>query len=94
MSLSQKAQAPKGPKPRHTLRRRSSDAAPPATPRQPVEERSARERDQLDLLARMRRADAKLSQAIVTVFTCDDGRVLVAFGKLVRFVATHARGAR
>lgn len=55
--------------------------------------RTARERDQLDLIAAMRASDTKLREAIVTAFSHDNGRVLVAFGELLRWVAP-ARGRR
>jgi hypothetical protein len=95
MSPSQKAHAPKRAKPTPPPRRLSSDAAPPTNP-PPLDEatRSERERDQLDLIAHGRKSDAKLAESIVTAFSCSDGRVLVAFGELLSFVASHARGRR
>lgn len=57
--------------------------------------RTPHERDQLDLIAAMRGADARLCEAIVTVFSHSNGRVLVAFGELLSFVAMHStRGKR
>ena len=58
-------------------------------------ERTARERDQLDLIATMRASDAKLRKAIVTAFSHDDGRALVAFGEVLstaprKMVTTYA----
>jgi len=95
MSPLQKAHAPKRAKPTPSPRRLSSDAAPPTHP-PPLDAaaRSARERDQLDLIAHGRESNAKLANAIVTAFACSDGRVLVAFGELLSFVASHARGRR
>jgi hypothetical protein len=55
--------------------------------------RTARERDQLDLITQMLASDAKLRQAIVTAFSHGNGRVLVAFGELLSWVA-QGRGQR
>ena len=54
-----------------------------------------REREQRERIAEMLASEAKLSEALVTAFTRSDGRGLVAFGVLLRFVArTQARKAR
>lgn len=55
--------------------------------------RTARERDQLDLIAAMRVSNAKLREAIVTAFSHSDGRALAAFGEVLNWVA-QARGRR
>jgi hypothetical protein len=55
---------------------------------------SARERDQLDLIAHMRASNAKLCEAIVTAFSQGHGKVLAAFGTILEFVATQTHADR
>ena len=50
--------------------------------------RTAREIDQLDLLAGKRTAEAKLRRALIIALGNADGRVLVAFGELLEWVAS------
>ena len=54
--------------------------------------RSARERDQLELIAHMRASNAKVREAVVKAFGCADGRALTAFGTLLGYVATPRKG--
>lgn len=50
---------------------------------------SARERDQLDLIAHMRASNTKLREAIVIAFSQGNGKVLTAFGTILEFVASQ-----
>lgn len=57
--------------------------------------RSAREIDQLDLIDHMRATEARLCDALATVFTVTDARALAAFGEVLGFVArTQGRRRR
>lgn len=57
--------------------------------------RSAREHDQLELIAYMRATEARLSEALTTAFTVSNGQALAAFGEVLAFVArVQARGRR
>lgn len=51
-----------------------------------------RERDLKDMLAQLRRTDARVAEAIVTVLRRADPRTLVAFGVVLEFVAKRLRG--
>ncbi|HWU90543.1 MAG TPA: hypothetical protein VN253_24930 [Kofleriaceae bacterium] len=53
--------------------------------------RTARDRDQLELIDAMRESNQKLREALVEVFACADGRTLVAFGQILGFVARGSR---
>lgn len=58
-------------------------------------ERTARERDLMDLLAHSKRSDAHVADAIVTVLSRADARTLAALGLVLEFVAMRAtRGPR
>ena len=52
-----------------------------------------RERDLKDILAQLRRTEARVAEAVVTVLRRADPRTLVAFGVLLEFVARR-RGRR
>lgn len=51
----------------------------------------ARERDLKEVLARLRRADAEVAEALVTVLRRADTRTLVALGVIFEFVAKQFR---
>ena len=50
-----------------------------------------RERDLKDTLAQLKRTDAQVAEALVTVLRRKDPRMLVAFGVLLEFVARRLR---
>ena len=50
-----------------------------------------RERDLKDTLAQLKRTDAQVAEALVTVLRRKDTRMLVAFGVLLEFVARRLR---
>lgn len=52
-----------------------------------------RERDLKDMLAQLRRTEARVAEAVVTVLRRADPHTLVAFGVLLEFVARQ-RGRR
>ena len=58
---------------------------------QPAKPRRSRERDLKDVLARLRRADAEVADALVTVLRRADTRTLVALGVIFEFVTQQLR---
>lgn len=60
-------------------------------PRKRAAARTARERDQLELIDAMRASNRRLREALVEAFACGNGRVLVAFGEILTFVARGPR---
>jgi hypothetical protein len=52
-----------------------------------------RERDLKDMLAQLRRTEARVAEAVVTVLRRADSRTLIAFGVLLEFVVRQ-RGRR
>jgi hypothetical protein len=50
-----------------------------------------RERDLKDMITQLKRTDARVAEALVTVLRRADPHVLVAFGVLLEFVARRLR---
>ncbi|HWO18423.1 MAG TPA: hypothetical protein VNO30_06590 [Kofleriaceae bacterium] len=57
----------------------------------PAKPQRSRERDLKEVLARLRRADAEVADALVTVLRCADTRTLVALGVIFEFVTQQLR---
>lgn len=58
--------------------------------KKPRAPRTARERDQLELIQYLRRYDQEVFQALVTVLRHSPGKALVALGVIVDFIAKQA----